>query len=272
MQNTSTLKKEVKEFWNKKSCGEIYAHGQSEKMFYASQSKSRYTLEPYIIDFAKFHEGHNKDILEIGVGMGSDHAEWAKYKPKSLTGIDLTPRAIEHTKSRLSLFNLTSDLKVTDAESLPFPDNSFDLVYSYGVLHHSPDTAKAITEVFRVLRTGGIARIMVYHKYSLTGYMLWIRYALLKCNFFKTLDDIYFNYLESPGTKCYSTSEANALFNEFTEVNIKIQLTFGDLLEGEVGQRHKSTLLSIAKKLWPRTILKRLCTNHGLALLIEAKK
>lgn len=272
MQNESPLKGTVKEFWNEKSCGEIYAVGQSEKEYYESESKSRYELEPYIFDFAKFHEGKNKDVLEIGVGMGTDHAEWAKSTPKSLTGIDLTPRAIEHTNKRFMIFGLTSDVKEADAEQLPFDDESFDLVYSWGVLHHSPNTPQAIKEVYRVLRPGGLTRIMIYHKYSLTGYMLWIRYGLLSGRPFRSLYDIYFNHLESTGTKAYSIDEARVMLSQFAKVDTKVQLNFGDLLEGAVGQRHRGILLSVAKRLWPRKLLRVLFKNHGLMLLIEAQK
>lgn len=272
MQNESPLKDIVKEFWNEKSCGEIYAVGQSEKEYYESESKSRYELEPYIFDFAKFHEGKNKDVLEIGVGMGTDHAEWAKSTPKSLTGIDLTPRAIEHTNKRFMIFGLTSDVKEADAEQLPFDDESFDLVYSWGVLHHSPNTPQAIKEVYRVLRPGGLTRIMIYHKYSLTGYMLWIRYGLLSGRPFRSLYDIYFNHLESTGTKAYSIDEARVMLSQFAKVDTKVQLNFGDLLEGAVGQRHRGILLSVAKRLWPRKLLRVLFKNHGLMLLIEAQK
>lgn len=272
MQNESPLKGIVKEFWNEKSCGEIYAVGQSEKEYYESESKSRYELEPYIFDFAKFHEGKNKDVLEIGVGMGTDHAEWAKSTPKSLTGIDLTPRAIEHTNKRFTIFGLTSDVKEADAEQLPFDDESFDLVYSWGVLHHSPNTPQAIKEVYRVLRPGGLTRIMIYHKYSLTGYMLWIRYGLLSGRPFRSLYDIYFNQLESTGTKAYSIDEARVMLSQFAKVDTKVQLNFGDLLEGAVGQRHRGILLSVAKRLWPRKLLRVLFKNHGLMLLIEAQK
>lgn len=272
MQNESPLKDIVKEFWNEKSCGEIYAVGQSEMEYYESESKSRYELEPYIFDFAKFHEGKNKDVLEIGVGMGTDHAEWAKSTPKSLTGIDLTPRAIEHTNKRFTIFGLTSDVKEADAEQLPFDDESFDLVYSWGVLHHSPNTPQAIKEVYRVLRPGGLTRIMIYHKYSLTGYMLWIRYGLLSGRPFRSLYDIYFNHLESTGTKAYSIDEARVMLSQFAKVDTKVQLNFGDLLEGAVGQRHRGILLSVAKRLWPRKLLRVLFKNHGLMLLIEAQK
>ena len=272
MKNEPALKNEVKEFWNKQSCGEIYAEGKTEKDYYESESKSRYELEPYIYEFARFHEGKGKDVLEIGVGMGTDHAEWAKSNPRSLTGVDLTRRAIEHTKNRFSLLGFSSNLTEADAENLPFDDNSFDLIYSWGVLHHSPNTPKAIKEVFRVLRPGGITRIMIYHKYSLTGYMLWIRYGLLKGRPFKSLHDIYFNHLESPGTKAYSVEEAKKMFARFSKVDIKVQLSFGDLLEGAVGQRHRGILLSVAKRVWPRKLLKALFKNHGLMLLIEAHK
>jgi SAM-dependent methyltransferase len=267
-----SLKSAVRNFWNAGSCGEIYADGISDLDYYKQHSKARYELEPYICDFAKFNEGSDKDVLEIGVGMGADHLEWAKSKPRSLTGIDLTPLAISHTKRRFHSIGLTPNVELGDAEKLTFNDYSFDIVYSFGVLHHSPDTKEAINEVHRVLRTDGIARIMIYHTYSLTGYMLWLRYGLLVGKPFRSLTEIYAKCLESPGTKAYSRTEAHALFSIFSEVKITTQLSFGDLLEGAVGQRHRGVLLSIAKKIWPRWLLKKIFKNHGLLLLIEAKK
>jgi ubiquinone/menaquinone biosynthesis C-methylase UbiE len=161
---------------------------------------------------------------------------------------------------------------VADAEDLPFFDNSFDLVYSWGVLHHSPNTPQTIREVFRVLRPGGVARIMIYHKYSIVGYMLWVRYGLFIGCPFRQLHDIYANHLESPGTKAYSMKEAKEMFAQFGRIDIEIKLSFGDLLMGAVGQRHRGILLSSAKKLWPRKIIKTLFRKHGSMLLIEATK
>ncbi|MEQ1847689.1 MAG: class I SAM-dependent methyltransferase, partial [Nitrospira sp.] len=184
-------KQNVREFWDRSSCGEVYARGNSELEYYESHAQQRFELEPYIRDFARFGDGRGKDVLEVGIGMGGDHVEWAKSKPRSLSGIDLTPRSAEHTQKRLSLYGLTSDVRVGDAEALPYSDCSFDLVYSYGVLHHSPNTPMAIREVYRVLRPGGTARIMIYHKYSLTGYMLWCKYALLTGKIHLSLEDIY---------------------------------------------------------------------------------
>jgi ubiquinone/menaquinone biosynthesis C-methylase UbiE len=181
------LKGEVREFWDRASCGEVYARGGTLREQYDNHARARYRLEPYIHPFARFADGRGLDVLEIGVGMGADHLEWAKAGPASLTGVDLTPRAVKHAETRLELHGFRSNLEVADAESLPFADGSFDLVYSWGVLHHSPDTGRAVREVWRVLRPGGRARVMIYHKHSLVGYMLWVRYALLAGHARRTL-------------------------------------------------------------------------------------
>jgi len=97
------------------------------------------------------------------VGLGADHQRFAEAGAE-LYGIDLTPRAIERTRRRLALLGLTSRLAVDDAEAPYFSDGRFDLVYSWGVLHHTSDTPKAVAEVWRVLKPDGCARIMLYHK------------------------------------------------------------------------------------------------------------
>ena len=270
--DAEALKQRVREFWDARSCGEVYATGDTAREQYESHRAARYALEPYIAGFARFGDGAGRDVLEVGVGMGADHLEWAKSVPRSLTGLDLTTRAIGHTRRRLHEFGYDSRLRVGDAENLPFKDGSFDLVYSWGVLHHSPDTAKAIREVHRVLRPRGIARLMIYHKYSLVGYQLWARYALLTGRPGRSLTDIYASYLESPGTKAFTREEALAMCSEFKVVSVTSRLSFGDLLQGAAGQRHRSVLLSMAKHLWPRWFIQRVLPTHGLMLLIEAVK
>jgi len=259
----------VRDFWNRQSCGEVYATGETLTAQLDAQALARYGLEPYIFEFARFDEGRGRDVLEIGVGMGADHLEWAKESPRSLAGVDLTPRAIELTRARLDAYGLSSTLECGDAEHLPFPDNSFDLVYSWGVLHHSPDTPRAIAEAYRVLRPGGVARVMIYHRRSITGYLLWLRYGMLAG---RGLDDVYARYLESPGTKAYTIDEAKRMFAQFENVSVRSQLSFGDLLQGAVGQRHDGTVLRIAKRLWPRALIRRALSRHGLMLLVEAEK
>src|ERR1035441_2929629 len=134
------LKADVREFWDAVSCGEIYAEGLSAEQRFRKHAEARYSLEPYIRDFARFEEGFGKDVLEIGVGMGADHLEWARSGPRHLAGVDLTPRAVAWSTQRLATYGFKSELTVGDAEHLQFPNNTFGMVYSWGVLHHSPDT------------------------------------------------------------------------------------------------------------------------------------
>jgi ubiquinone/menaquinone biosynthesis C-methylase UbiE len=264
-------KKAVEEFWDKASCGEeLYLRNQ-RRDGYVEQARRRYELEPIIEEFAEFEAAAGKKVLEIGVGLGADHQRFAEAGAR-LSGIDLTPRAIEHTRRRLALFGLDSELSTGDAENLLFPSDTFDWVYSWGVLHHSPDTPSAISEALRVLRPGGVARVMIYHKWSLVGYMLWVRYALLKLRPWMTLTQIYAQRLESPGTKAYSVAEARRMFEAFRHVEIVTFLTHGDLLESAAGQRHGGALLSLARRLWPRALLRKYAGAHGLFMLIRAVK
>jgi ubiquinone/menaquinone biosynthesis C-methylase UbiE len=262
-------KQVVHDFWDRASCGEeLYLQERSAE-HYRQQAEIRYRLEPFIAAFAGFEKWKGKRILEIGVGLGADHQQFAEGGALC-TGVDLTARAIEHTRERFRELGLVSDLRVADAERLPFADGTFDLVYSWGVLHHSPDTSKAVSEVLRVLRPGGTAKVMIYHKHSFVGFMLWVRYALLRGRLLTSLDEIYARYLESPGTKAYTVAEARELFRGFARVEIDTVLTHGDLLSSSAGQRHQGVLLSIARIVWPRRLIRRLFPKLGLFMLITA--
>lgn len=265
---------DVKDFWNRASCGEVYSQGEDVRERYTAQARTRYQLEPYILPFAEFELTRGKDALEIGVGMGADHQKLAEAGPSSLHGVDLTERAIEHTSTRLAAFGLQSTLALANAEALPFADDSFDYIYSWGVIHHSPNTEQAVREIYRVLRKGGRAKIMIYHRYSMVGYMLWTKYALLAARPWTSLDVIYRDHLESPGTKAYTVREASAMFSRFKIHRIGALLSFGDLLQGEVGQRHRGAMLSVAKKLYPRPLIRAAASilPLGLYLLIDAEK
>jgi ubiquinone/menaquinone biosynthesis C-methylase UbiE len=264
-------KRAVQEFWDKAACGEELYLANQQREGYGEQARRRYELEPAIAQFAEFEAAAGQRVLEIGVGLGADHQRYAEAGAR-LWGIDLTERAVAHTRRRLALFGLESVLATGDAENLAFSANEFDSVYSWGVLHHSPDTARAVAEVHRVLRPGGVARIMIYHKWSLVGYMLWFRYALLSLRPWKSLRQVYGRYLESPGTKAYSVAEARRMFAAFSSVQIRICLTHADLLESAAGQRHRTAMLSLARAIWPRELLRRYAASQGLFMLIRAVK
>lgn len=265
---------EVKNFWDAESCGERYWLSNSSESGYQYQKDLRYKLEPWVKKFAAFETVTGLDVLEVGVGMGADHEEFALAKPKTLTGIDLTDRAVAHARQRFAQLALKDNIEVGNAEEMRFANETFDYVYSCGVIHHSPNAEAIVSEIHRVLRPGGVAKIMIYHRYSPVGCMLWFRYALLKGKPWLGLDTIYDQYLESPGTKAYTVKQTRNLFSSFSTVATRVTCSSGDLLIGNVGQRHQGPLLNIAKKIWPRKILKFISTyyNFGLYLLIEAKK
>jgi SAM-dependent methyltransferase len=264
-------KQAVRSFWEQATCGEALYLSRTNRAAYEQQARTRYELEPFIRDFARFSDYQRKEVLEIGIGLGADHQQFAEAGAV-LTGLDITVRAVKHTHNRFNTFGLRSGLLVGDAEKLPFPDRAFDLVYSWGVLHHSPHTDRAVMEVLRVLKPGGEAKIMIYHKYSMVGFMLWIRYALLRLNPFLSLDVVYHRYLESPGTKAYTVNDARKLFGSFSACRINTVLTHGDLLTSAAGQRHQGWLLAAARMLWPRRIIEAFFSKNGLFMLITAIK
>ena len=264
-------KQQVHDFWQQASCGEALYLDGTERESYRQQAGRRYELEPYIAELARFEATSGQEVLEIGVGLGADHQRFAECGAR-LTGIDLTDRAVGHTRRRLDAFGLASRLSTGDAEALAFPDSSFDVVYSWGVLHHSPDTPRAFREVLRVLKPGGEARIMIYHTWSIVGFMLWVRYGLLALKPWRTLRSIYAEHLESPGTKAYSMAEARQLLAGFEDISIRTQLTHGDLLESGAGQRHRGMLLAAARAGWPRSLIRRVLPGCGLFMLIRARK
>jgi len=267
----SNQKQDVHDFWNAAACGENLYLTACDRAAYEAQARQRYVLEPYIGSFAQFDGVAGQRVLEIGVGLGADHQRFAEAGAE-LFGIDLTERAIEQTTRRMTTFGLSSQLQVGDAEHLTFPDDFFDRVYSWGVLHHTPATGQAVSEVWRVLKPRGKARVMIYHKWSLVGIMLWLRYALFGLRPWTSLNDIFSRYLESPGTKAYTLREAHELFAQWSEVNIFTVLSHGDLLESEAGQRHSGPLLSLARRVWPRAALKRFFPGLGLFMMIDARK
>jgi ubiquinone/menaquinone biosynthesis C-methylase UbiE len=161
--------------------------------------------------------------------MGADYLEWLKAGAQA-TGVDISSASLERAKLRCEMAGYTPDLRVSDAERLPFPDNTFDIVYSYGVMHHSPDTQQCIREAWRVLKPGGALRIMLYHHPSLTGFMLWLRYGWLRG---KSLRQSVHDHLESPGTKSYTQEEARAMLQGFDKIEFRQAFSPGDLLLNE---------------------------------------
>jgi len=173
----------------------------------------------------KFHSGEK--VLEIGVGLGTDLVEYAK-NGANCSGIDLHEDQINLTKLNFQLRNLPyTELKVADAENLPFDDKQFDFVVSFGVLHHTPNTEKAISEVFRVLKDDGTAIIMFYArgwkhylKRCLLHGLLLGKYFKYKCNWQKVYNMISEVHGAAPKTGIYTKRQVKKLFKQFPNVEI----------------------------------------------------
>lgn len=254
----SNLKERVRAFWQANPCGIKFADAPpGTRRFYELVEAHRYTKEWHIPAAAGFDSTRNLKVLEIGCGLGTDGAQFAEAGA-DYTGVDLTEAAVDLARKRFELFSLPGTFRTADAENLDFPDNTFDIVYSHGVLHHTPETAKAIHEVHRVLRPGGRAIVMLYHRgsYNYRVNISLLRRAgahLLRWNaalklvhkltgepieslreHAQLLHNEKQSYLGSqeflnrntdgagnPLARVYSRSEAAELFSEFAEVELK---------------------------------------------------
>ncbi len=222
-------KESVQQFWDTTPCGTGDINIEPETLeYFEAISEKRNKLEPFIADYAQFNRWEGKGVLEVGCGAGSDLLRFAKAG-SLITGVDLSSHSASLAKTRLRFYNCQGNVLIADAEQLPFKAGSFDLVYSWGVLHHTPDTEQAIKEVYRVTRTGGEVCIMLYHRHSLVALQMYLRYGLFAFKPLRSLKDILAKHHESPGTKAYTAVETRKMFSAFEDVKIKFRLTPYDL-------------------------------------------
>jgi ubiquinone/menaquinone biosynthesis C-methylase UbiE len=222
----------VREYWEREACGTSPALvgnlTPGTREWFERIEERRYGLEPFIHSVAQFTRHHGKQLLEIGVGAGTDHLQWARAGTVC-HGVDLTATAIETTSKCLALYGFESDLKRIDAEELPFADEAFDVVYSWGVIHHSGQPERIVQEIRRVLRPGGLFLGMMYGRHSLVAMKLWMRYGLLSGRPWRTLANVVWHHMESSGTKAYTPSELQDLFHDFADIHATPILTPYDL-------------------------------------------
>lgn len=155
--------------WNKTPCGSQDV-SQSLQLgsyeFFESVRKSRYEItDKWMKKVIPFDTGKGKKVLEIGFGMGTDLLTW-KLEGADVYGIDITQEHFRLAKLNFETHKLEADLQIADAANIPFSSDTFDIVYSNGVLHHTPDTVRCISEAFRVLKPGGSFIFSMYRTYS----------------------------------------------------------------------------------------------------------
>jgi ubiquinone/menaquinone biosynthesis C-methylase UbiE len=292
----SNLKERVRAFWQANPCGVKFADAApGTRHFYELVEAHRYTKEWHIPAAADFAGARGLKVLEIGCGLGTDGAQFAEAGA-DYTGVDLTEAAVELARRRFELFDLPGTFQTADAENLSFTDESFDLVYSHGVLHHTPETGKAIQEIHRVLRPRGRAVVMLYHRgsYNYRVNISLLRRAgaqLLKwetgiklvnkitgepleslrehARLLKTERESYLKPDEflsqntdgvgNPLARVYSRKEARELFKDFSEVTLKTYFL-------------NKRWLPVIGNVLPRSLESRLASRWGWHLWIYATK
>ena len=181
--------------------------------------RSSYEL-PWLNELIPFSSFRDKKVLELGCGAGYDAYEFCR-NGVIYTGIDITPENIDRTKKHLGYYGYAPNVLEGDAENLQFGDGTFDVVFSNGVLHHTPDIEKSFREVYRVLQRGGSFWVILYHKNSV---FYWIslflfdhicKLGFLKRRFKERLSMIeYTTSKELPLVNAYSRRELrNLLLN-----------------------------------------------------------
>ncbi len=163
---------DVKTYWDTNPCNTDYSAQEDRKKYFEEVTNRRfYGREWHVPVIARFEDFKDKDVLEIGCGIGTDGEEFAKNGARYV-GIDLSPNSVELSKERFELFNVNGTFRAVNAEEgLPFPDNSFDHIYSFGVIHHTPNPEKIAREMYRVLRPGGTFTVMLYNRSSINYYI-----------------------------------------------------------------------------------------------------
>ena len=174
-----------------------------------------------------------KQVLEIGCGAGGHSALFARHGAV-MTSVDITPARVQSTQRKFEILgDAAAGCKAmqADAENLPFEDSAFDIVYSNGVLHHTHDTEKAIAEVYRVLKPGGKAVIMLYCKSSWQYWInLWLCIGILMGRSFGDPNWVgkatewggkNQQTVENPITRCYTAGGIRKLFQQFEMTSLR---------------------------------------------------
>jgi ubiquinone/menaquinone biosynthesis C-methylase UbiE len=198
----------IQRYWNERIHDlEMTEHPVGTREFFDDLDDYRFDklhYLPRLVDFAAYR---GRTLLELGCGIGTDLVRFAQGGA-IVTGVDLSSTAIELARRNFELQGVTAaELRVANAESLPFADASFDVVYGHGVVQYTADASRLIREGHRVLKPGGEAIFMVYNRLS------WL-------NGLSKLMKVPLEHEDAPVLKKYSIAEFRHLLAPFAEVRI----------------------------------------------------
>ena len=259
---TSTdMMQRIRSYWNDQLNNEIYLQGRTDiergsREYFDLICQARYGYIYYFTDVMRYFgvpERGGEELLEVGCGMGTDLVRFARMGYQA-TGIDLADEHIALAKKCFAVYDVSGSLSTGNAEHLDFAPDRFARVYSYGVLHHTPDTAQAIAEIHRVLRPGGRAFLMLYHKHSLNNLV----HALLSAPFENPKHSTKVAS-DAPVTRRFSKNDVRRMCRMFSEVTIKTEYVYG-------------AGYGIVYKLTPTPLYRLLSRTVGWHLAIYLKK
>jgi SAM-dependent methyltransferase len=197
----------VREYWNRHIHDlEITRHPVGSRGFFDDLDQYHFEKLHHLLRLVPFDGYRGRSVLEVGCGAGVDLARFAKGGAV-VTGVDLAASAIDLARANFEQQGLTGHLEVADGERLPFPDNSFDLVYAHGVVQYTADPQRLVEECRRVLKPGGEAVFQVYNRVS------WL-------NALGTLMKVGLEHEDAPVLLKFSIGEFRRLVSRFREVRI----------------------------------------------------
>ncbi len=217
MSMTKTSVDEVREYWNRRPCNIRHsAQPVGTKEYFDEVEHRKYFVEPHIPEFADFPRWQGKKVLEIGCGIGTDTINFAR-NGAFVTAVELSEASLQLAKRRAEVYGLQNQIRFHfgDAERLSdfVPVEPYDLVYSFGVIHHTPHPEKVLQQIGRYLKPESCVKVMIYHRNSWK--VLWILLSYGRGQFWK-LSELIARHSEAqtgcPVTYTYSKREARDLF------------------------------------------------------------
>lgn len=185
---------------------EITTHRVGSPGFFADLDQYHFEKLHHLLRLVTFDGYAGRAVLEVGCGAAVDLARFAKGGAK-VTGVDLASAAIDLARANFAQRGLRGEFHVANAEALPFPDASFDLVYAHGVVQYTANPQQLVDECRRVLRPGGEAIVQVYNRHS------WL-------HLLSRLMKVDLEHADAPGLRLYTRSELSALLSGFSNTRL----------------------------------------------------